>query len=562
MKSSELLYANLTQVLLQSYKERAPTDSARFLRWFLENIFRMEAPDADDAVVDSQNDKGVDGIFMNDTLEVIYIAQAKVRQNDNAKPGDTDLKEFIGTLKQFENAESVLELLKGQLNNKLKWSIERNNIIQKLNGGYSVEGIFCCNVDLNDAGSVFAKGCENLTVYDGKKIAEEYVELDAKSGIEKKFTFDVSDTDVIKYLTSNGVKARIFLAGGLQLTHMSGIADQTLFSQNVRLSLGNSKVNKSLRASLEKKGEHTNFPLYHNGITVLCRKIVADDKDSITIEGYMVVNGAQSLTSLLNSKAKISNELRLVVRIVELGDDGALSDRITINSNNQNAIKARDLKSNNPVQERLKKEVEKLDYNDFRYEVKRGEVHGAKTPISNEDAGLALLAMDLGEPWACHQRYKVMDESHARIFGRVDVTGAKILALREALQSCLPALKDLDDQVFAHYNLTKYFLAYSVAEILKSEPSGRELFVNFEALFAEGKLDGFLKVYGDLASTTINDLNAEVSELEEGSGFDYKKDLKSPNWCRTMVAKLRAAYLKDVKRRKAVAVEELIVPLL
>ena len=51
------------------------------------------------------------------------------------------------------------------------------------------------------------------------------------------------------------------------------------------------------------------------------------------------------------------------------------------------------------------------------YEIKQGEVNKGKSLLSNEYAGLILLAMDLAQPWSCHQKYKVMDELHSEIFG-------------------------------------------------------------------------------------------------------------------------------------------------
>lgn len=339
-----------------------------------------------------------------------------------------------------------------------------------------------------------------------------------------------------------------------------GIADGALFSQNIRLSLGKTKVNKSLTSSIRDKSEHKNFPLYHNGITVLCDEITTDTEKQLSIRNYMVVNGAQTLTSLVNTKANITTDLRVLVKIVEKAGNVELTEKITQNSNNQNAIKARDQKSNNPIQERLKKEVDALSYNDYVYEVKRGEAHKGKKPISNEDAGLALLAMDIGEPWSCHQKYKVMDDSHPRIFGRKDVDGAKIVALYSALEAIIPVLDEFDDKLFGNYTLTKYFLAYVVSEIIKSDSNGKWLFSNFRNVIESGKLDDFVQVFKGLASTTVDDLNAEVAEMQQEGGFDYKRDLKGQRWCRKTCERLKAAYSKDVKRKKATPVAQLVKP--
>src|SRR5690606_11379657 len=153
------------------------------------------------------------------------------------------------------------------------------------------------------------------------------------------------------------------------------------------------------------------------------------------------------------------------------------------------------------------------------------------TTISNESAGLALLALDLGEPWSCLQKYKVMDDSYSKIFGRSDVTGSKIIALYSALDAVTATLDSFDDQLFGNYTLTKYFLGYVVAEIIKDDEIGKKVLQNIKKVVENGKLNEFLEVFTSLASTTVSDLNAEIEELHENEeGFDYKRDLKSPKW--------------------------------
>ena len=198
---------------------------------------------------------------MNDALEVVYIFQSKVRQKHGATLGDTDLKEFSGTLKQFSSAETVQALLDGQANSELKSALVHEQVKEKIEAGYTVEGVFCCNAELNDEGKDYVAIDGEISVFDAAKIATEFVDLDAEQGIKEEFEFNVSDTEVLKYQTADDVSARIFLANALQLTHMKGIADQTLFSQNVRLALGHTKVNKSLVASIKDTWEHKNFPL-------------------------------------------------------------------------------------------------------------------------------------------------------------------------------------------------------------------------------------------------------------------------------------------------------------
>ncbi len=443
----------------------------------------------------------------------------------------------------------------------MKRALRRNKISDKIAAGYKVEGVFVTNVALNDDGLDYTQTLdENFVIYDAERLSNEYVSLDPKEGVEGKFEFDVSDTEVVSYDASNNVKSRIFLAKGLQLTNLSGIEDGRLFERNVRLSLGNTKINKSLTESIRNKSEHRNFPLYHNGITILCRSIIRDDEQKLGLEDYVVVNGAQSLTSLFKARNSITDDLRILVKVVEVQGDHALADKITTFSNNQNAIKARDMRSNHNIQQRLKKEFEEISGGQEIYEVKRGEDSKGKEVLENDFAGLILLSMDVGEPWAAHQRYKIMDESHSKIFGRPNVTGAKVYGLWRAFYEVWDAVKNIEDETFANYTLTRFFLAYAVSEIVKSDEVGKRLFESFDKIIENEELDDLMKVIEEIAGTTADDLNAEYEAAQEDGDFDYKAELKSPNWCRTTVARLKAQHKKDVKRKKAKPIAVLLEP--
>lgn len=558
MKAEDLEFQNIVQNQLKPYSKRAPTDSLKFLRWVLEHIFRQDPQGADDACVDGQQDKGVDGILVNQNLEEIYIFQSKLRQKDNAKLGDKDLKEFTGTLHQFSSPDNVQKILDGNANKELKLSISRNDIIKKLEEGYSIHGIFCTNVPMNVDGIEYSKKIDNFSVYDANRICSEYVEIDAPTGIKDKFIFDTSDSDVISYQTSEGVQARIFLANALQMTLLHGIADGSLFSLNVRLSLGNTKVNKALLGSIRDKNEHKNFPLYHNGVTILCDNFNQLEDGSLEVENYVVVNGAQSLSSLLQARSSISPDLKILVKIVALGGETALGEKITQNSNNQNSINARDLRSNDQIQQRLKKEISDLNYKNFSYEVKRGEDNKGKTPIPNEDAGLSILAIDLKEPWSCHQKYKVMDHSHSKIFSGVN--GGKIVLFFEIMRMISDHADEFENKILGHYSLTKYFLAYTISEIIKDSPKGKMILSNPGDLIKRNKVDDFISILSDLTVQTIYNFEGEInlSEQDQDMEFDYKRDFKSPNWCRKMSTVLKTDFKKDMRKKKAAKIDDLL----
>ncbi|CAA0126117.1 Uncharacterised protein [Halioglobus japonicus] len=549
MKVEDLNHNALSNNELKAYVKRAPNFSGQFIRWFLENIYRLEEIDSDDACVDAKHDKGVDAIYVDDASETVYIIQAKTKTKDGAEFGDTEIKEFYGTLQQFDSKAKIDQVYSETKNEKLKQAISRTRLASKVDSGYDVIGTFISNARANaDAKTILAK-LANIEVFDAEAIANDYVDLDVDGGIKGSYYFDVSDSDVIEY-DAGGAAARLFLAPALNLLKMEGIADGSLFEQNVRLALGNTKVNKGLRLSIKEKDEHKNFPLYHNGINVLCREIVSDTDERIEVEDYVVVNGAQSLTSLLAEKSKITDDLKILVKLIETKGDSALSQRITTNSNNQNAIKARDLKSNHNIQQRLKQEVSATSKGAVAYEIKQGETNKGQIVLKNESAGLILLAMDLAQPWSCHQKYKVMDDLHSDIFGRPNVTGARILGYWKCFNSIEAALDAIDDKNFAYYNLTKYFLAYAVASLIRTEATGVAMLNNMDGIMSSGKESELFEIIGALARSLAFDLNAEIV-VEDTEAFDYKNELKSPSWCKRISARLVAQYSKDVLREKA-----------
>lgn len=560
MNAADLKHTNFSVVLEKQYGDRAPDFSRRFLKWFLEHIFRLDEFTTDDACVDGRHDKGVDAIYVDQASEIVYIVQAKTKTNEKATLGDIDLKDFFGTLAQFTEAEKIKLVASETKNERLKQAISRCDLAEKVSAGYEIQGVFISNVSANEDAISYLRKVETINLYDAERIAREYVDLSTDGGITREFIFDTSDSDVIKY-DAGGAGTRIFLAPAVNLTRMDGISDGSLFEQNVRLSLGNTKVNKSIKESIRDKSEHANFPLYHNGINVLCSKIIAEDSDSISIQNYVVVNGAQSLASLLSERSRITDELKILVKLIEVKGNTSLSQKITRNSNNQNSIKARDMKSNNKIQLRIKQEVDAVSGGRAAFEVKQGEINRGKEVISNEVAGLIMLAADLKQPWNSHQKYKVMDELHSEIFGRPNVTGARVLALWACFEEIPPALRELENVSFSNYTLTRYFLLHVVMEIIREDEKGRRLLNSLDQLAGQSEIDKFAKGFGKLALNAAIDLNAEISP-ESDDYFDYKNELKSQKWCKATVARLLAQFKKDAKRGKAETVAAVFADIL
>ena len=313
-------------------------------------------------------------------------------------------------------------------NVELRNLLKEEKVAGRLNDGFAVKGVFVTNIEIDQNGMDYLRGRDDISVVGKSELKRSYIPTDPPFPVEMPVVFDVFGYDCAEYRI---VDVNVLLAPlkGSELVDLGGIDSQQLFARNVRGSLGRTKVNKDIGQSITNPAEHKNFLLYHNGLTILCKSL-ARESDKITISGYSVVNGCQSLTSLYDHKNSITDELRIMVRLIELQPEHELVEQITHHSNNQNSINARDLQSNSLIQRRLQREFVSACSGEVFYRIKRGESEQPhQQVIDNDEAGRLLLAFDLKQPWTCHQTYKILDELHSQIFARPEVNADRIYAI-------------------------------------------------------------------------------------------------------------------------------------
>jgi hypothetical protein len=546
MQPSDLEYANLKRIIA-SYETKGRSESASFLNWFLENVYRLDDVAADDAICDESNDKGIDAIYLDHNQEEIHFIQSKVRQNPAATVGDVALKNLAGSLAQFQTPVAIDAVLQGQANATLKRIVTKLDLKGMVESGYKVLGVFVTNELLDVAAKEYLSVNQAITVYDKNRIASETIDIEKDGGIADEFSFEVDYVAPMKFEVGAEATAYIFPALASELVKLKGISDGTLFSQNVRLSLGSTSVNSAIAKSIQDKSEHKYFPLFHNGIILLCGEAKLE-KDRLGIKDYVVVNGAQSLSTFFKHESAISADLRILVKVIALRNP-ALAQKITLNSNNQNAIKPRDLRSNHDIMLRLKKEFEQSK-EPFYFEIKRGEaVPQGMTIIPNDLAGRMLLSFDLYEPNSCHQLYRIFDEEYADIFGRKEVDAYRIIFLWNIMEVIKSVVPNIENKPFGNYGLTKYFLLYVVSKILDRAGKDRAIVANPKAYWKAKELPELYNKISELLKGLIVDLNYEVKAV--GEVFDYKADLKSPKSVEEWGTKLIRNYEKDVQRGKA-----------
>ncbi len=547
MQPQDMEYANLVKII-KSFTDKGRPVSIAFLNWFLEHIYRLDQVSAEDVICDKNNDRGIDGIYVYHEQLEVHVFQSKTKQNGAV--GDKDLREFSGSLNQLRTKEALSAFLAGKVDQEIKDKIIKLNLPELFEKGYSIKGVFLTNAEIDANGLDVIKSDTALVGYDRNAIAQAFVDLGSEGGIKGDYEFK-SDGKPLKYQAGDIASVTVLFVEGKQLAAMPGIADGTLFELNVRLPLGSTKVNKAIRESIEDLQSHKKFALFHNGVTILAENVEVDN-DRVKIRNFVVVNGAQSLKQFYNESDNITTDLRVLARIIEIGANTDLAREISINSNNQNGIKPRDLRSNDQLQIRLQAEFEQLNYEGIQFDVKRGDESGDGA-ISNEYAAKLLLAFDLEEPWSCHQTYKLFDEKYAEIFGRPGVNAQRIIFLSKVMDLILSRTDEIENAPFAHYGITCFFLLAALKKLLSEDPVGRKLSQDPRPVFASGIMECVLKVVDDLLQSVIIDVNHEV---KNGHMSDYKSDLKSRGSVEKLISELVRSYQKDKARGKVVDVGE------
>jgi len=455
MSQIDVTYPKLLS-LIADYIAPKRTESASFLMWYLEKYYRLDPDESVDSVCDQNGDKGIDGIYVNEGEGTIDVFQSKISQSSSSTIGDTALKEFFGSLSQFKDGTSLDNLVQTAGLAQVAQLVNRLNL-KTLLAIHKVRGVFLSNTELDANGQAYLKHCPPIRFVGKSMLRSGYIS-DARATLAgKPCAFDISGFPISEYIVDAKTKTLIAPVKATELVRLQGISDQSIFDFNVRGPLGKTQVNRDIVASIRDPKKHKLFPLFHNGITFICGK-VANTKDKVEIENYYVVNGCQSLTALYENRSEISNDLRILTKFVQLDVQTELPEMVTRYSNNQNGVKPRDWKSNDPVQVRLQNEF-KLHYGKvYFYQIKRGEDPTAPEVISNEDAGLYLMAFDLKEPWGTHRKYQVFDDKHADLFARPEVNADRILAYQLCMQIISAKREGIQNQLFGKHALTRFLI--------------------------------------------------------------------------------------------------------
>lgn len=532
---------------IAAHESGSRTKSAAMLAWFLQNVWRIDPEDVDSAICDGGGDKGVDALLVDDDLSEITVFQGKYRLDPiKTTQGDQDLKNLVGAAAWFESPDSVDSLLAAKPNQELKNLLVRQEVREKLaSGGYAVRLVFVTNAELDLAGSDYVaarKGqVPSLEVWDRVSLLEAAQRTQRAELRSETVYLQASGLPIETKLTDNE-QLVIGLVPASELVKLPGIADRTLFSRNVRLFAGRTRINKELRNTVRELDEHRLFPAYHNGLTLLTGSVTVDG-DRIELDGVGVVNGCQSLITLHENSDSLTDELKLLVKIVETGRD-EVADLITYRSNNQNAVTLRDQRSSDPVMRDLQSSVADKFGDHFAIQTRVGEQLDAKTVMENTLAAQLLLAAYLREPWSAVRKVRLFDQDFRRIFNRT-VTADRLYLLSLINDAVVGRRSDLRADLRASFASVRFTLIYLVSEVLRLSAAGDDLLDSPER-WLRGEEDKVVAALDHIAREVIDSVNYHVKdELTRDEEYDPKVAFKS----KSGVSRLESDVVRDARRQ-------------
>ncbi len=543
----------LVEEELGRYRTGNRTASAALLAWFLEVVWRIESEEVNDAICDGPGDKGIDGLLADEDLREITIFQSKHRDAPSKSQGDADLKALVGAAAYFETPATVDGLLASKPNAELRRLLNRLDVRNRVGDGAHVTRLaFVTNGGLDPAGDGYVKTLTGrrplLEVWDGAKLAAVAERTRRPELLPDKVILNASASPTTIALGGK-VRIAVGLVPAPQLVSLPGLADLSLFDRNVRLHEGRTRINRELGETISDPQEHALFPAYHNGVTMLTHGLQVNGTE-LKLDGVTVVNGCQSLVTLHGHGAQVSDELRVLVKVVEVERHSDLADKITYRSNNQNPVDIRDQRSTDVIQRDLQKQVHDRYGQDLAYEIREGEHPTAREILDNKVAAQFLMAVYQKEPWLAVRKVRLFDEEYHRIFNRT-VDAPKLFLLHHLSKVIGTMQARLRPELAASFATVRLTIAHLVGQVLRETERGREL-LESPGRWLPDRLSKITDALTTLTEDVVDSVNfyVENEEAEKGESFDPKVVFKSASGVRPMENEVLRSSRRQAKRNK------------
>ncbi len=529
-----------SEITQEYYKQNFPNNGQRFVAWYLRNIYLLDQLQAKDAVTDGANDKQIDAVFIDEEEQKIHIIQGKFYTGEtvNAEP----IREVIAAWSQFDHLDTLQE----NANEKLKKKI--CEIATALE-----EDSYCLCFELITTSTFSEEANKDIEAFQSKLAEADDDDFNAQfdvvdqQGIEDKYNLVLEQTNPTlnhtitleqgKYLMTDLSSTKVLVAAVplKECIKMPGIKDGTLFQKNVRQSLGiNNTVNKKIKKTLSDPAKCRDFFFFHNGITAICNKLEDLGEGQFKFYGLNVVNGCQSLNTIISCSETVKkrDDAYVLIRFYEIPQRDR-ADSISINTNTQSAVKARDLRSYNKQVLKLKKAYEQKYPTGF-FATKRGELVPAdkdkKYAVELSQLGKQAMAWYMQRPNLSYGETKIFDKYFSTLF-KVEYLPEDIYALKYWFDKIMAAWTPsnplgINEMILTMKAYAPYHLLYAISAIFARSNNQDNVPSPAECLRIAQSHDG---IDDSIISMAVNCLNNAL-ETEDAKCKSDGRTFIPQNW--------------------------------
>jgi len=337
-----------------------------FIVWILEQYYSLAREEAINAVTDGVGDKRIDAFLEGEND--VKVMQCKFFDDETKEVRENDIAAFKGCIDWLKQPDEIEKLhLPPKLFDAATTFVERWNEHADVELHYFAFGRFSSGA--NHERKIFnnTEDRERMQMYfhDLDDILNSFrANLQVGNPLaSERITFSLKER---QFFVREGERfpAIIMTIKGKELANLHRIYGKRLFEGNIRFFRGTRKgsINARIVDTVLDKTDRGKFWYFNNGISFVCSDFTFDDSESptkLTIVGPQVINGCQTTVCLSEARGRmedaeeIPEEVDILARFIKTSarDDIEL---ITLYTNSQNPVSEAQLKSNDPIQKRLK----------------------------------------------------------------------------------------------------------------------------------------------------------------------------------------------------------------
>lgn len=407
------------------------------------------------SVTDGYQDNGLDAVYFHSQERVLYVVQAKWKQNGTGSLERGDAQKFIKGFQdlvnaRFERFNEKIGSRKHELEDALNDAKTRFVLIVVHTGQQGLSQVIQQDFDdlldeLNDPSDIVA--------------LRELRQSNLHAAIVEGLQGEPIDIDVVLYDWGQLQEPYQAFYGQVAVTDVAEWWNQhypRLFAPNIRMFLGDTSVNETLIGTLAS--EPNKFWYFNNGITALCTSILkkpigggSRQTGYFECKDFRIVNGAQTAGAIASATSKnpeSASSARVPIRVISLENSPEDFEReVTRYNNTQNRIERRDFVALDHEQERIRTE---LQLEGVGYTYKSGELTtGIEDEFDLADATVARACVQQDSTHAVQAKREIgrlwedIDKPPYKILFNSGVTGPAIWKLVQTLRTIEDELKDI-----------------------------------------------------------------------------------------------------------------------